>query len=427
MRVLVLGAGVVGTTAAWYLSKAGVEVEVVDRQPAAGLETSFANGAQISACHNEPWATPATLRKALIWLGREDAPLILRWRRWDPALWQWLARFLSYCNSAAARRHTERILRVSLYSRSCLQALRREIDLDYDLLAKGILTFFRDQAEFEDAARSLDATRQQGLDRRLISAAEAVAIEPALAAMGSALLGGIYSPDDESGDAFKFTQALAAQAEARGVRFHFDCAVHNLEWDMGRISGVATSQGRLRADVYLLCMGSWSPFIASQVGINLPIYPAKGYSATFPVIDPARLPMVSLIDEEHKVVYSRLGNRLRAAGTAELGGWNNAMAPVRSQKLVDLTRGQFGDAVDYGAVELWAGLRPVTPDSVPIIGASPVGNLFLNTGHGTLGWTMACGSGKLIADIICGTPPDIEIAGLGVGRFKSWWPTGAAE
>ncbi len=298
MRILVLGAGVVGTTTAWYLSKAGLEVEVVDRRPAAGLETSYANGAQISACHNEPWATPATVMKALAWLGQEDAPLILRWRRWDPALWEWLARFLLNCNSASARRHSERMLRVALYSRSCLQALRREVDINYHLVAQGILSFFRDQAELDLAAHDIDRAAQQGLNRRRVTASEAIAIEPALAAMGPALLGGIYSPDDESGDALLFTQSLAALAEARGVRFRYGCDIHNLEWDDGRIGGVATSQGRLKADAYLVCMGSWSPFLTRQVGLRLPIYPAKGYSATFGLKHPERISTVSLIDEE---------------------------------------------------------------------------------------------------------------------------------
>ena len=271
MKVLVLGAGVVGVTTAWYLAKSGVEVEVIDRQPAAGLETSFANGAQISACHNEPWAHPAVLKKAIGWLGQEDAPLILRWKRWDPALWSWLARFLMNCNYASAKINTDRIVRVALYSRSCLQALRREVELDYDLVNKGILHFFRDQYEFDHAAEGIEATQRLGLVRKRLTAAEVIALEPSLAAMGPALLGGIHTPDDESGDALKFTQALAAKAAALGVTFRYGCKIHHLEWDKGRISGVATDQGRLRADAYVLAAGSWSPKLARQVGLTLPV------------------------------------------------------------------------------------------------------------------------------------------------------------
>jgi len=419
LKVLVLGAGVVGVTTAWYLAKSGVEVEVVDRRAEAGLETSFANGGQISASHNEPWANPATLRKVVGWLGREDAPLLLRWRRADPYLWRWVVRFLLNCNHPAARANTDRIVRVALYSRSCLQALRREVELDYDQLGKGILHFFRDSREFDLASAGIEATTRLGLARRRMTAAEVLEIEPALASLGSSLLGGIYTPDDESGDAFKFTQGLAAEAAARGVVFRQDCRILNLEWDKGRVSGVATSQGRLRADAYVLAAGSWSPLLARQVGVNLPVYPAKGYSATIPVTDQAKAPTVSLIDEEYKMVYSRLGNRLRAAGTAELAGWDLSMAPVRSRNVVERARELFPDGADFAKAQLWAGLRPVTPDSVPVLGATHIPNFFLNTGHGTLGWTMSCGAGKAVADIMCGRPTDIDMSGLGLERFGS--------
>ena len=409
----------VGVTTAWYLAKSGVEVEIVDRQPAPGLETSFANGSQISACHNEPWAHPDVLKKAIGWLGQEDAPLMLRWRRLDPDLWRWLARFLLNCSHAGAKVNTDRIVRVALYSRTCLQALRKEISIDYDLVDKGILHFFRDQREFDHACEGIEATQRLGLVRRRLTAAEVVALEPSLAAMGPSLLGGIYTPDDESGDAFKFTQGLAALAAAKGVKFRQDCRILHLEWDKDRIGGVATDQGRLRADAYVLAAGSWSPRLARQVGLTLPVYPAKGYSATIPVIDRALSPTVSLIDEEYKLVYSRLGDRLRVAGTAELAGWDLSMSPVRAQAVVERARRQFPGAADFDQAQLWAGLRPVTPDSVPVLGATRIPNLFLNTGHGTLGWTMACGAGKAVADIVCGRPTDIDMNGLGIERFGS--------
>jgi D-amino-acid dehydrogenase len=427
LRVLVLGSGVVGVTTAWYLAKAGLEVEVVDRERGPGLETSFANGGQISACHNEPLASPANLRKALKWLGHEDAPLIMRWRRWDPAMWLWLARFLAHCNPASARICSDRIVRVSLYSRSCLQALRRELALDYDMLDKGILHIFRDQAEFDRACAGIETTQRLGLTRRRLSAAEAVALEPSLAAMGNTLLGGIHTPDDESGDAFKFTAALAQHAAQRGVKFRYDCKIHNLEWEpageFGRVSGVATNQGRLRADAYVLAMGSFTPLLARQVGLDLPIYPTKGYSATLPITDPGKITEVSLIDEEFKVVYSRLGDRLRVAGTAELAGWDNSLSPVRSRKLVERAKALFPQGLAADEAELWSGLRPATPDSVPIMGATRIPNLFVNSGHGMLGWTMACGAGKVLADIVCGQPADIDLDGLGPDRFRNIWPS----
>jgi D-amino-acid dehydrogenase len=419
LKVLVLGAGVVGVTTAWYLAKSGVEVEVVDRQEAAGLETSFANGGQISVSHNEPWANPAMLKKAFSWLGHEDAPMLMRWRRADPYLWRWVARFLLNCNYPAARLNADRIVRVALYSRSCLQALRREVELDYDLTAKGILHFFRDAREFDQAAAGIEATQRLGLNRRRLTAAEVVALEPALAAMGPSLLGGIYTPEDESGDALKFTQGLAAHAAAKGVAFRYGCKILNLEWDKGRISGVATSHGRLRADAYVLAAGSWSPLLARQVGVSLPVYPAKGYSATLPVIQPELAPTISLIDEEYKVVYSRFGDRLRTAGTAELAGWDLSISAVRARTVVERAKALFPGAADYSQADLWAGLRPVTPDSVPVLGATQVPNFFLNTGHGTLGWTMACGAGKAVADIVCGRPTDIDMTGLGLERFGS--------
>ena len=296
---------------------------------------------------------------------------------------------------------------------------RKEVELDYDLVNKGILHFFRDGHEFDRAAEGIEATQRLGLVRKRLTAAEVLELEPSLAAMGPALLGGIHTPDDESGDALKFTQALAAKAAGLGVTFRYGCKIHHLEWDKGRISGVATDQGRLKADVYVLAAGSWSPFLARQVGLNLPVYPAKGYSATIPVIDPALTPTVSLIDEEYKVVYSRLGDRLRVAGTAELAGWDLSMSPVRARNMVERTRAQFPGATDLDKAELWAGLRPTTPDSVPVMGPTPISNLFLNTGHGTLGWTMACGAGKAVSDLVCGKPTDIDMSGLGIDRFGS--------
>ena len=415
MRVVVVGAGVVGTAAAWFLAKAGHEVTVVERRDGAGLETSFANGGQVSACHAEPWANPATPRKILKWLGREDAPLLFRWRRWDPALWAWGLRFLANCTAGRAAVNTERTLRIAVYSRHCLQALRAETGLAYDQRAKGILHIYRDGAEFEHACRAAEVMRRHGLDRLVKTPAECLAIEPALATAADDLAGGIHTPDDESGDAHKFTAGLAALAAGFGVEFRYGSTVLGLVREANRVTGVVTDRGTLTADVYLLAAGSWSPLLARAIGIRLPIVPAKGYSLTVPVDGHAGAPTVSVTDDEHKMVYSRLGERLRIAGTAEMTGLDASLNPNRWKVLLTKARCLFPDGGDYSQAEPWAGLRPVTPDSVPILGATPLRNLWLDTGHGTLGWTMSCGSGRVLADLISGRTPEIDVKGL--GRF----------
>lgn len=419
MKVLVLGAGVVGVTTAWYLAKAGHEVAVVDRQPAAGMETSFANGGQVSPCHAEPWANPSTPRTALKWMGREDAPLAFRWQRWDPALWSWGMRFLLNCTASRARTNTDRTLRVAVYSRACLQQLRDETGIEYDQKSLGILHVYRDPATFEHAQGAAQLMTKLGLPRDIKTVEEAVALEPALGSVADELAGAIFTPGDESGDAHKFTQRLAALCAKRGVTFHYDTTVLELEVEGDKVAAVSTTKGRLRADSFVLSLGSWSPRMARQVGVRLPIYPAKGYSATVAVTDPSHAPNVSVTDDEHKLVFSRLGDRLRCAGTAELAGWDTKMTAVRAAAVAEGARSLFPGAGDFAKAQLWAGLRPVTPDSVPILGRSPVANLFLNTGHGTLGWTMSCGSGRVLADIVSDRPPDIDMSGLGIDRFGS--------
>lgn len=412
-----MGAGVVGTAAAWYLAKAGHQVTVIDRQPGAGLETSFANGGQISASHAEPWANPGTPGKALRWMGREDAPLVFRWRRWDPPLWAWGFRFLANCTERRVKVNTERTLRLALYSRRVLAELRAETGIQYDQRCQGILHIYRDQREYGHARRAAELMADYGLPRLAKTPSECVTVEPALADVAADLAGGLFSPDDESGDAHQFTTGLASLCAARGVTYRYGVTIHGFEAEAGRITGVATDHGVLTADAYLLALGSWSPRLAAGVGLHLPIYPAKGYSATIDIADPAAAPGVSITDDENKMVYSRLGKRLRCAGTAELAGWNPSLTDSRARALVNKARGLFPRAGDFTAATLWAGLRPVTPDSVPILGATCLRNLWLDTGHGTLGWTLACGSGRLVADLMSGSRSDIETRGLGLERF----------
>ncbi|MGE5506208.1 MAG: D-amino acid dehydrogenase [Actinomycetota bacterium] len=418
MRVVVVGAGVVGTAAAWYLAKDGHEVTVIDRRPGAGLETSFANGGQVSACHAEPWANPSTPRKILKWLGREDAPLLFRWTRWDPALWLWGLKFLANCPPGRTAVNTERTLRIALYSRRCLQELRAETDIQYDQRTKGILHVYRDGREFEHACQAAELMNRHGLPRVVQTREGCVGIEPALAAVAGQLAGGIHTPDDESGDAHRFTAGLAALAMERGVTFRTETTVLGLARAGSRIDGVVTDRGTITGDAYVLAAGSYSPLLARPLGLNLPIVPAKGYSVTVPVGGHGGAPTVSITDDENKLVFSRLGERLRVAGTAEMAGWDPSLNPRRWKVVLDKARRLFPDGGDFEQAEPWAGLRPVTPDSVPILGRSPIDNLWLDTGHGTLGWTMSCGSGKVLADLIAGREPEISVDGLGVERFS---------
>jgi len=417
VKVVVLGAGVVGTAAAWYLRQSGHEVSVIERQPGAGLETSFANGGQVSPCHAEPWANPETPFQALKWLGKPEAPLIFKWWRYDPELWAWLLRFLANCTPGRTKINTDRTLRVALYSRQCLQELRRAIAIDYDAKTLGILHVYRDPRAFAHAIKAAEMMAKLGLTREAKTVAEALAIEPALSDAAGELTGAIFTPDDESGDAHKFTQGLAAHAANAGVVFCYSTTVTGFVREGDRIAEVMTDKGPVKADAFVMTLGSWSRVWAKQLGLHLPVYPAKGYSATLAVTDAAHAPQVSITDDEHKLVFSRLGGRLRCAGTAELSGWSDAIDPVRAGAIVRQARSLFPRAGDFAGAELWAGLRPTTPDSVPVIGKTKLTNLFLDTGHGTLGWTMACGSGKALADVISGRAPEIDMTGLGIERF----------
>jgi D-amino-acid dehydrogenase len=415
---MVLGAGVVGTASAWYLARAGHEVTVVDRQGAPGLETSFANGGQISVSHAEPWANPSAPGKMWEWLGREDAPLLFRLRG-DPRQWAWGLRFLVECLPSRTRDNIRQILALSLYSRAQLQQLRRDTGLQYDQLARGILHFYTDDEEFERAVEQAALMRRFGCERDVKTAAECIAIEPALRHAADRIVGGTYTSSDESGDARKFTQGLAQLAAAQGVRFRYGRSIKRLEAEGGRILSVvlADAEGgddRISADAYVVALGSYSPLVLRSVGISIPVYPLKGYSITVPLEAGDEAPTVSLTDDSYKLVFSRLGERLRVAGTAELNGYNTDVNDVRCQAIVRRTFELFPRAGHPERAEFWTGLRPATPSNVPVVGRTRYPNLFLNTGHGTLGWTMACGSGRALADIVSGRQPepDFRFAGL---------------
>jgi D-amino-acid dehydrogenase len=417
MKVLVLGGGVIGVTSAWYLARAGHEVTVVDRQDEPARETSYANGGQISWGAGGPWAAPGMPFTALKWLLRPHSPLVLR-PRLDPALWRWLMQMLGNCTAHKYLVNKERQLRLARYSHAQLAALRADTGIDYDARARGVLVVERDARELADRHGERTLLDRLGIPYRVLDRAGCIAHEPALAPVAERIAGGVLYPEDEHGDCRKFTLELATRAQRLGAQFRGATTVQRLETDAGRIARIDTDRGPLAADAYVLACGSYSPLLAAPLGLRLPVYPVKGYSITLPITNPEAAPQGTLTDEHYKIVISRLGDRLRAAGTAELTGYDLQLRPGRIATLKHSLRSLFPDAGDIDHAEPWAGLRPMTPDNPPLLGATPCKNLFLNTGHGTLGWTMACGSGKVLADLVSGREPDIDLDGLTLARFR---------
>ena len=408
MKIAVLGAGVVGVTSAWYLAAAGHEVTVIERQDAAAMETSFANGGQISISHSEPWANPGTPRQVLKWLGREDSPMLFRLRA-DPYQWSWGLAFLRECLPARTRANSTQIAAINRYSRDQLLALRAETGIEYDQQTRGILGIFENHQALDGAAQAAALEKQHGIDLRVLTTAECVALEPALASRSDHIVGGVHAPGDESGDAHKFTQELARLCAARGVEFRFGSGVERIQIAQGRVAGVQLSSGQIiEADSYVMALGSYSPLLLRTIGISIPVYPLKGYSITLALGEGDVAPHISLSDGANKLVMSRLGNRLRVAGTAELTGHDTAINEVRCKAIVRRTFELFPKAGKPENAQFWTGLRPGTPGGVPCIGRTRYPNLLLNTGHGTLGWTMACGSGAAIADIASGRKPETD-------------------
>jgi D-amino-acid dehydrogenase len=380
------------------------------------METSFANGGQISAGHAEPWAKPEVLPKILKWLGREDAPLLFRPRA-DWAQWRWALGFVRECIPGRFERNCRTLSGLALFSRECLRSLRNRTGIRYDELSRGILHFCTDERDFEALSRNAETMRALGIEREVKSVAECLAIEPVLKSSGAGVVGGVYTPQDESGDARKFTQELAALCRGKGVIFETGKTVEAILGTSDAVEGIRLKGGTLKADAYVVALGSYSPLFMRPLGIHIPVYPLKGYSITVPLgtdSEARGAPTVSLTDEAIKVVISRLGNRLRAAGTAELTGYDTSINPVRCDAILARIRRLFPSLENSGPVERWAGLRPATPNNVPVIGRTTrFKNLFLNTGHGTLGWTLACGSGRVLSDLVSGRKPDVDFRFFG--------------
>lgn len=419
MRVIVLGAGVIGTTSAWYLAKSGHEVVVVDRQPEVGLETSFANGGQISVSHCEPWANPIAPIQVLRWLGRqEEAPLLFRPRA-ELAQWLWGLRFLLECLPRRTRHNTREALALAMYSLDQLRQLRRETDIQYDFRTRGILHLYEERLEFEHAKRQAEYLRTNGWDTEIKTPQECITIEPALRFSTGRWIGGAFAASDESGDAHAFTRNLADLCRGQGVSFRLNVSVRRLEVARGAIERVviddeAGIEESLRADAYVVALGSYSPLVLKPVGISVPVYPVKGYSVTLPLEPDDEAPQTSLTDHSRKIVMSRLGDRLRVAGTAEMNGYDTEMNTHRCAALVRRCFELFPKAGRPERAQFWTGLRPATPSNLPLIGRTKYRRLYLNTGHGTLGWTLACGSGRALADIVDGHRPEPDFRFLGL-------------
>lgn len=401
--VVVLGAGVIGVATAYWLARSGLSVTVVERRTAAALETSFANGGQISVSHAEPWANPGAPLKVLKWLFDSRAPLLYR-PRLDPGQWRWIGQWLLECLPSRADHNTRRIVEIGLFSRALLQHIRERERIEYDARTAGILHFYRNPKEFEAAIPVAELMRRIGCDRRVVDREEVLRLEPAFAARGDDIVGGTYTASDESGDVHAFTSGLKVACERLGVRFVFNHDVEALAIADGAVSGVRLRDRcdgdrpvLLPASAVVAAMGSYTAPFLRRYRVRLPIYPAKGYSMTLPLAADGVAPCLSLTDDEHKLVYSRLGDRLRVAGSAELVGYDTSLSEPRCRAIFENVRALFPDAGDYAGARFWTGLRPATPSNLPITGASGVANLYLNCGHGTLGWTMACGSGFTVA------------------------------
>jgi D-amino-acid dehydrogenase len=418
MKIAILGSGVIGTTAAYYLARAGHEVIVLERQAAPGLETSFANAGEVSPGYASPWAGPGVPAKAVKWLLMHHSPLVIK-PMLDAAMWRWGAAMLRNCTEARYKVNKARMVRLAEYSRDCLKELRAETGIRYDERALGTLQLFRTRKQLDATAKDIEVLSQYGVPYQLLDRAGYLAYEPALAEVQHKFAGALRLPGDETGDCFQFTQAIAALAAPLGVEFRFGVRIARLVAEDGSIRGVDTDQGRVEADRYLVALGSYSTAMLAPLGLQLPVYPVKGYSITVPIADAAGAPESTIMDETYKVAVTRLGDRIRVGGTAQLSGFDLRLDDERRRTLEFVVSDLFPRGGDVARAQFWTGLRPMTPDGTPIIGPTPVDRLWLATGHGTLGWTMATGTGRLLADWMSLRPTAIDTAGLAFDRYRT--------
>jgi len=418
MKVIVLGSGVIGVSCAYQLAAAGHEVTVLDRQPAAALETSYGNAGEVSPGYSAPWAGPGVPIKAIKWLLMQHRPLVIR-PNIDLNLVRWGVAMLRNCTAARYEVNKGRMVRLAEYSRDCLRELRAQTGIRYDERMQGTLQLFRTQAQLDGTAADIAILQRYGVHFELLDRDGCIRHEPALAKVRDKFVGGLLLPGDETGDCFKFTQNLAALAVQRGVQFRYGTQIKRLVFKHQQIDGVETDAGVLKADAYLLALGSHSPLLLKPLGIRIPVYPVKGYSITVPITDARGAPESTVMDETHKVAVTRLGDRIRVGGTAELAGYTLKLHDARRATLEHVVTDLFPNGGDVSRAEFWCGLRPMTPDGTPIVGATRLPNLFLATGHGTLGWTMAAGTGRVMADVISGRQPAIDMTGLTVERYAN--------
>jgi D-amino-acid dehydrogenase len=416
MKVLVLGGGVIGVSCAYFLAKAGHEVELVDRQSGPALETSFANAGEVSPGYSAPWAGPGVPIKAIKWMLMQHSPLVI-WPLLDPAMWRWGAMMLANCTERAYALNKSRMVPIAEYSRDVLKQLRTDTGIGYDDRAQGTLQLFRTQKQLDGIGGDVAVLRQYGVPFEVLDREGFCKVEPALRLTQEKFVGALRLPGDETGDCFKFTNKLAEMAAQLGVQFRWNTRIEGLQVGGGAVTGVHTDGGLLKADKVVLALGSYSPQLLEPVGIRIPVYPVKGYSITVPITDAQYAPESTIMDETHKVAVTRLGDRIRVGGTAELAGYSLNLREPRRGTLNHVVTDLFPRGGDVSKATFWCGLRPMTPDGTPIIGTTPVQHLLLATGHGTLGWTMACGTGRVIADMVSGKTPDIDVSGLGMSRY----------
>ena len=418
MNVIVLGSGVIGVSCAYQLAAAGHEVTVLDRQPAAALETSYGNAGEVSPGYSAPWAGPGVPIKAIKWLLMQHRPLVIR-PHIDLNLLRWGVAMLRNCTAARYEVNKGRMVRLAEYSRDCLRELRAQTGIRYDERMQGTLQLFRTQAQLDGTAADISILKRYGVKFELLDRAGFIRHEPALARVQDKFVGGLLLPGDETGDCFKFTQNLAALAAQRGVLFRYGTRIKGLQLARKQIDGVVTDAGVVKADAYLVALGSHSPALVKPLGIRIPVYPVKGYSITVPITDASGAPESTVMDETHKVAVTRLGDRIRVGGTAELAGYTLKLHEARRATLEHVVTDLFPDGGDVARAEFWCGLRPMTPDGTPVVGATRLPNLYLATGHGTLGWTMAAGTGRVMADVISGRKAEIDLDGLTIERYPN--------